>query len=328
MSLLSGKYGRRPPDPTRPRLHLSDYLTGVIPAHPPYADWLASRPGWQMLGNDEEGDCVPVTWANTRRLVTSYLATGYYPTLAQVIEVYRTQNPGFDPAGTASTNGPGSPDDAGMDIQTLLTWLTAHPGPDGAQAVGFAAVNAADTAEVQAAIAIFGSVWTGINVTQANETQFADGQPWDYDGSAVLGGHSVITGGYGHTLADIGPLGGDEKFITWAAETSFTDRFWGNAVEECWAVIWPEHLGRKEFQAGVDLAGFAVDWTAITGRPFPVPIPSPVPVPVPRDVPTMADRIMWATAGPFADAAQTVPHLVTLQTALDTWSLAKGLGGI
>ena len=79
----------------------------------------------------------------------------------------------------------------------------------------------------------------------------------------------------------------------------------------------------------MDLAGFAVDWTAITGRPFPVPIPAPVPAPViPRDVATMADRIMWATAGPFADAAQTVPHLVILQAALDTWSLAKGLSGI
>jgi hypothetical protein len=95
-------------------------------------------------------------------------------------------------------------------------------------------------------------------------------------------------------------------------------------------VIWPEHLGRKEFQAGVDLAGFAVDWTAITGRPFPVPIPAPVPVPVPvpHDVATAADKTLWATAGLFANAAQTVPHLVTLQVALDRWSLAKGLGGI
>src|ERR1017187_299678 len=167
MSLLSGKYGRRPPDPTRPRLHLSDYLTGVIPAHPPYADWLPSRPRWPLLLQPTPGDCVAVTWANTRRLVTSYLATGYYPPLPQVIQVYRTQNPGFDPAGTAETNGPGSPDDGGMDVQTLLTWLTAHPGPDGARAVGFAAVNAADPAEVQAAIDVLGSLWTGINVTKA-----------------------------------------------------------------------------------------------------------------------------------------------------------------
>ena len=52
-------------------------------------------------------------------------------------------------------------------------------------------------------------------------------------------------------------------------ETSFTDNFWANGVEESWVVIWPEHLGSKEFLAGVDLAAFAADYTAITGQPFP-----------------------------------------------------------
>ena len=260
---MAYKYGRRPPK-RAPALKLSDYLTGAVPAHPAYVDYLATLPGWQMLGNDRYGDCVAVTWANTRRLVTSALATANYPSLAQVESVYETQNPGFPSQ------------DNGMDIQTLLEYLTANAGPDGAKAVGFAQVDHTNPDEVKAAIAIFGSVWTGIIVTAANENQFSAGQSWDYiPNSQQMGGHSVIVGGYGTVPAEGGPLTGDQKFITWAQETSFTDSFWANQVEECWAVIWPEHLGSREFTAGMNLQQFAADYTAITGNPFPAPVPAP-----------------------------------------------------
>jgi hypothetical protein len=270
---VPARYGRRSPK-RAPALQLSRLLTGTIPAHPAAEDYLAALGGgWQMLGNDQAGDCVAVTWANVRRLVTSTLtATPVYPDQAQVWAIYETQNPGFDPAGSASANGPGSADDNGMDIQTLLEDLVANGGPDGVKAVSFASVNIADPDEVKAAIAIFGSVWTGINVSAANQDEFSAGQPWDWDASSPIeGGHSIITGGYGTPGA--GPLGGDERFITWGAETSFTNKFWARSVEEAWVVIWPEHLGSEEFLAGVDLAALAADYHAITGTALPVAAP-------------------------------------------------------
>lgn len=273
-----GRYGRRPPKRT-PALRLGPLLTGTVPAHPAAADYLAALGGgWQMLGNDAAGDCVAVTWANIRRLVTTALTgTGYYPSQDEVWAVYRTQNPDFDPSGTAETNGPGSPADQGMDVQTLLEDLVAAGGPDGVKAVAFAAVNPDDPDEVKAAIAIFGYVWTGVTVSQANQQEFGAGQPWDFDpASPVDGGHSVITGGYGTPGPDA--PGGDERFITWATETSFTDAFWANSVDEAWVVIWPEHLGTREFLAGIDHAALAADYHAITGRPLPVP-PAPSPAP-------------------------------------------------
>ena len=265
---VPGLYGRKPPK-RAPALSLSRYLTGAVPAHPAFADYLSRLTGWQMLGNDQYGDCVPVTAANTRRLVTAVLSTEYYWTLAQVIAFYKTQNPGFPQQ------------DDGMDIQTALEYLVKTGGPDGVKAVGFAKVDYTNPAEVQAAIAIFGSVWTGINVQAAQQDQFSAGQPWDWvPGSAIEGGHSIVVGGYGEPRP--GALAGDEDMITWAEETSFTDNFWSAGTEECWVVIWPEHLGSKEFLAGVNLAAFAADYTEITGDPFPAVIPpSPVPVPVP-----------------------------------------------
>jgi len=279
MPRTPGKYGRRPPK-NAPAIRLADVLTGTVPPHPAAADYLATLPGWQMLGNDEAGDCVAVTWANTRRLVTAALAAEHYPTQAQVWSVYRTQNPDFNPDGTPDDNGPGSEADQGMDIQTLLEYLAKHGGPDGVKAVAFAKVDHTNPDEVKAAIAILGSVWTAVNVTAANETEFGQGKPWNYvSGSPNQGGHSIITGGYGPK--GTGPLGGDERFITWAEETSFTDTFWAHQVEEAWAVIWPEHLGTREFETGVSVAALAQAYQQITGRTLPIPAPPPAPVAFP-----------------------------------------------
>jgi hypothetical protein len=268
MTQVVGKYGRREPK-RAPALRLGPLLTGVVPEHPASADWLAALDGgWQMLGNDEYGDCVPVTWANIRRLVTATLnPPGYYPSLDDVIALYKTQNPGFPEQ------------DDGCDIQTLLEYLAATGGPDGVKALAFASVDPANADEVKAAIAIFGFLWTGITVSEANQQEFAAGRPWDWDASSpVDGGHSVVTGGYGAPGA--GDLGGDERFVTWAAETSFTDAFWANSTDEAWVVIWPEMLGDREFLNGVDQAQLGADYKALTGRSFPVP-PAPAPKPVP-----------------------------------------------
>jgi hypothetical protein len=271
------KYGRRPPT-NAPALMLGPLLTGVVPAHPVMADNLTPLLEWQMLGNDTYGDCVAVTWANVRRLMTAHAGAERYPTLGEVIAFYKTQNPGFPS------------DDNGMVIQTALEYLVAKGGPDGVKAVCFAKVDHTKPDEVKAAIAIFGYVWTGIDVLEANMAEFNAGQPWDdVVGSRVDGGHSVITGGYGNAGSSGGALGGDEKFITWAQETSFTDAFWEHDVEEAWVVVWPEHLTSPAFIDGVDLAKLASDYQALTGRRFPVEPTPPVPVPTPVPAPPVGD---------------------------------------
>ncbi len=224
-----------------------------------------------------------------------------------------------------ATQNPGGADN-GMVIQDLLGWLTKNAAPDGVTALGFAKVDHTNPDEVKAAIAVFGSVWTGIAVLQANENEFDANQPWDYvSGSPDVGGHSIIVGGYGPPSG--GPLGGDERFITWAQETSFTDAFWQREVDECWAVIWPEHMGSKEFLAGVDLATFAADYTAITGKPFPAPIPAP-PVPVPPAPPVPVPPVPPAPPPvPVPDVA--TPADVALAHALGQWPYKRhsSLGG-
>ena len=224
-----------------------------------------------------------------------------------------------------------------MDIQTVLEYLVSHGGPDGVKAVAFAKVNPADTDEVKAAIAIFGYVWTGLQVLDINQADFSSGRPWDYSPAAqVDGGHSVVTGGYG--TPGTGALGGDERFETWAQETSFTDSFWAHEVEECWVVIWPEHLETRAFLNGINLTALAADYQSLTGRPFPVqpspaPTPAPVPVPVPVPVPPApaADPDVAYGFDPELIAWAARPHAMAgnryAAERYNSWRAARGYVG-
>lgn len=262
----AGKHGRLTPKRAK-AIPFSRIFSGTIPAHPLYVDYLAHLGGqWQMLGNDRAGDCVSVTWANERRLVTATLTDHTaYPNQDQVWQLYRTQNPRFNPDDTSGEFGPGSSADNGMEIQTTLEYLHSTGGPDGVKLVAFASVNVKDSAEVMAAIAAFGCVWTGVFVYPNNDQEFSSELPWDWNPQGQAGGHSVLTGGYGTTLGLASPLTGDQKFITWAEETSFTDTYWANGVEEAFVCIWPEHLGSREFETSVNRQQLASVYYEITG---------------------------------------------------------------
>lgn len=252
------RYGRRPPK-NAPALRLAPLLTGVLPSPPSQVDYGTGFTAWQMLGNDVAGDCVAVTWANQRALVTTALAQKTdYPSQPEVWTLYQTQNPTFDPNGTPSTNGPGSPADGGMDIQSALEYLTNTGGPDGVKAAAFAKVDYTNENELRSAHAIFGQVWYGVNVLAVNQTEFSGGQAWDYvAGSPLDGGHSITGVGYDPS---------NYRFVTWAQETEWTEAFRAHQVEEAWVVVWPEHLGSTQFEQGINVQQLAADYQEITGQ--------------------------------------------------------------
>jgi hypothetical protein len=357
-------YGRRTPK-RAPAIRFSAVRrSGAVPTPPPAVDYFTLvNGGWLMLGNGPDdsvlpgfpgcGDCVAVEWANTRRMISTVLGPTasppvqpLYPTWPMTLQVYQTQNAGFDPAGDPSVNGPGSPADGGMDIQSLLEFLVANPGfGDGGVLVGFAAVDFTNAEEVQAAVDAGGVLWTGINVQDAQMTEFNNGQAWDpVAGSPLDGGHAIATGGYGAVPAGSpSQEGGGYEFITWGEETSFTPAFLAQNVEEMWFPVWAEQLGTAEFQAGVDLAAFEAEFTAITGKPFPAPAPVPAPPPPPGPTPPPVpvppvppaptpppvpgpdadDTALWDAAGEWAhDRHEGEARRVA--RALRTWAQAKG----
>lgn len=262
-------------------------------------------------------NCVAVTWANLRRIMTRLVGFEAYPELTQVLDLYRTQNPDFPT------------DDGGMVIQDCLDHLRKEGGPDGVHAVAFAKVDHTNPDEVKAAIAIFGAVWVGVNVQQANMDQFDRMQPWDYvDGSPDDGGHSVLVGGY-----DGDGQGGDERFITWATETAFTDGYWGRQVEEAWVVVWPEHLGTAQFLQGVDQTALAEAFQSLTGQALPGNGDGPVtpPAPEPPSPGPAVDDADRALAGAVTDWVQNHRHsgeAADVSQALRLWLRSKALAAV
>lgn len=334
---MVGKLGRRPPK-NAPALRLSSILTGVVPMHPVAADHLSRVADWNMLGNDQYGVCGPVSVANSRALTTLYLGgTEHYPNLNDVFDLYRRSgNPNFDPATDA--------DDNGVDMQTMLESV-ASGGMAGTKCVAFAKVDVTDLDEVRAAIAIFGYLLLGVDLRAVQQAQTDQGL-WNYvSGSPDWGGHAVLAGSY--TSATTGR---DLSVITWAQNVGLSDSFWTHQVEEAWVLIWPEHLGTTQFQAGIDLTALASAYTALTGRalpipapappaptpepdpvptppaptPDPVPVPPPAPVPVDPNAPTPADVSFWHDIHRWAYGHHVWSNAHAARRVLQ-WAREKGL---
>lgn len=304
--------GRRAPK-NAPALRLAHVLTGAVPVHPVSVDHFSEVVDWGLYSNDRYGVCGPTSVANQRKLITRYL-TGVEssPSQDDVFDLYRRSgNPQFDPATGA--------DDNGVDMQSMCEALVSG-GIGGVKALGFAKVDVSNLDEVRAAIAIFGSLLLGVNLETAQQVQTGRGL-WDYAPSSEWGGHAVLAGRY--TSAK---TGGDLAVITWADVVGLTDLFEQHQVEEAWVVVWPEHLGTAEFQAGVDVAALASDYLALTGRPFPAVVPPPAPGPQPAPSPVdAADLALAPLLRRFVNEHHVSHELRQLAGVAKAWLLDKGL---
>jgi len=238
-------------------------------------DNLATLSNWQYLGNNRFGTCVAAAWANQRRLVSSRLGNKeVYPTEAQAIALYKAQNPGFDPSAPKGADGK-YPFDNGMSIQKLLDHMSANGGTDDdrVKPVFYARIGPKDLQAVRQAIEIFGSVWISFDVLKKSNdggktwerTGYKRDEKYFYDvpGAPVLAGHSVIVGGH---------VPGKMKCANWADLWHIDESYWtGGRVNDVWAVVWPEHIGTRNFMLGVDLEQLYIEYKRLTksNPPFP-----------------------------------------------------------
>ena len=252
------KLGRREPS-NAPALLFKTILK-AIPAHPVASNYLTPFDTWKVLGNFEYGDCVSVSWSNMRRLMTATLTDHeVYPTLEQVLELYKTQNPNFPD------------DDMGMDIQVMLNHIRKNGDPLGTKPLAFSKLDVHNLQEIKAALYIFGGLILGVAIQQGGMNDFGEGRPMDWHaGEDIIGLHAVLTGGYMGNCFD------DVRFITWGRESAMTAAFWqelvANRYGEAWVVIWPENLGTRQFIEGIDLPTLASAFKDLTDEELPIPI--------------------------------------------------------
>jgi len=320
------KLGRRPDDYSKPKLDLTHLAaTGDFSMVPARADYLSSFNGWwKMLGNGPDdrvapgftgaGDCNAVRYFNTRLMLTgSYPGTPDKTLYDMLWELYKTQNPDFDPLGDPNVNGPGSNADGGMATDELLDYLHKNGGPDGGRVVAYGTIDPTNIQAVERAIALFGFVWVDILVQAGNMEEFNQGKSWTNTGETPEGGHAVLGGGYDPR----------RKFETWTQEATFSDSFWTGRVggdplvSRVYVVIFEEHA-TKQFINSVSGQTLAEDYTALTGKSIVWP---GQPTPSPSGDP---DSVLAAAAKEFLQHHHTGAPLA-MAKSLRAWLTAKNL---
>jgi hypothetical protein len=247
------KTGKKPPLPGRAAIPFNIGLVEV-PDHP-LLDADASGYVYPMDGNDRWGVCVVAMWDHARYVITQQLTgQGKRYTLDEVVQLYRTQNPNFDPHNYREQ------DDQGMYVQLFLEYLVRT-----GEILGFAKVDHTNLDELQAATYLGLAIGTGSLLTKSQSWQ----NVWDYvPNDPTWGGHAV-------SLVDYSP--GHVRAPSWAQLHDVTDAFLDHQMDEAWFIITREHVNHPSFRSGYDLVEFAKAYERITGRTFPVDVNPPTP---------------------------------------------------
>jgi hypothetical protein len=288
------KLGRTRPIAIGPHFKLRNYARlGVLPAPPTVCDY--STPAASCLANvfdnDSLGCCVISGAYHIVGVETGNAGTLFTATDAQIIADYSAIG-GYVP-GDPSTDG-------GCDEVTAQNFWMANGFADGTKLLGWLAVDATNTLEVQQACYLFENLYFGIELPDAWITPFpsANGFVWDAGPPNPNNGHCIMGLGYsdaGVLIDSWGMIG----TITWAALAALCVPAAGGSLS-VW--ITPDQLAKGQTKApnGFAWDDLIADFGAMGGTlpsPGPAPIPVPPGPPTPGTAPTLADAQAWAAAG-------------------------------
>lgn len=207
---------------------LSRYFTKQLAPPPPARDWTKGITEWQMLMNDQLGDC---TCAGIGHAVQVWSANGSAEatvTDAEVLGIYESWC-GYDPSDPST-------DEGGIELNVLKDFKAQ--GFAGHKLQAFASVLPATIAHVKQAINLFGGLYIGLEVPQfIMPADGSDTPPvWDVTPAAdntIIGGHCVYVTGYDATTF---------TFISWGTLWKMTTPFWTKFVDESYALISPDFI--------------------------------------------------------------------------------------
>ena len=271
------KLGRKPNDPSKPRVRLAAHLTGAAP--PPSAHW-TDVPSWGMLANDEWGDCTCAGDGHLAELLTFYGQGTETPVSdTQALAAYSAIS-GFNPhAGPPGSN----PTDRGATVQAALGYLRTT-GIAGVKLAAFAEIQPGNMTAIKTACAELGGLSAGVNLPANAQQQFEAGQPWtaEADDGGIEGGHCIILAGYDPDYL---------YFVTWGKVQRATYGWWEKYGEEIWACVSTDWISAKGADPeGVNLASLGAEFAELTGEPSPFG-PAPAPVPVASFLAELADEV-------------------------------------
>jgi hypothetical protein len=193
---------------------------------------------FEMLGNDQYGDCAEAGAMHLIQAQTSATGNPLKGTLQQTLDLY-TAVTGFNPSNPAT--------DQGTDLLTLLqywkstgiTVTDAQGKPFVHKILGWASLDLTSIAQIRYANYIFGGTYLGINCPQ----------------SPSIGGHCIPGMGQGAAGGHV---------VSWGMCIPFTWSFMLNYLEEGYVVLseqWLNSAGKSP--SGLDLNGLTAAMSAL-----------------------------------------------------------------
>jgi hypothetical protein len=264
-------------------LRLADYLEPGIPTPPSSVDNSQRVGAWQVLGNDQYGDCVMAAHAHNLMLWAAMAGVQFSVTAQEVVQEYMVLTHGYD---------------SGLVVLDTLNFLRKNFWK-GKEILGFASVDPRNQTYMQHAISMFGSLYRGVLLPQTAQSQV--GGTWDVvnapgNAPGSWGGHAIIDVGYDPTYT---------KTITWGLIQRATYRFWNAYCDEAYVIIPTEKI------PGFDQDAFIRDLQSIGQYVGPAPSPAP-PSPVPPTPP--APPSPPQPPAPVADYVTTASVVLTYKS--------------
>lgn len=251
------RLGKHPATDDDRDLKLAAYLGARLPKVPTTFghEYTVASNAWQMLGNDEFGDCAFAGPAHETMLWNKVAGRTVTFTTAGVLSDYSAVT-GFDPnAGPPGQN----PTDRGSNVRDVANYRR-HTGIVDAvghrhKIGGYVALEPGDLVHVEIGAYVFDAVGIGIEFPASAMDQFTAGQPWDVvPGATIEGGHYVPI------------VGKDAKYlycVTWGRLQPMTPRFFGRFCDEAFAYLSSEFLSHGKSPEGFALAQLQADLAAL-----------------------------------------------------------------
>ena len=185
------KFGKLAPKEHPKTLSFESYLGAKLPKAPKKTYWSYKVKKWDMLGNDQKGDCVVAMAMHLDMNWTAHTGSMRKWTTDQAFEIYDRL----------------SPSDTGLVMTDFLDfWQTE--GMFGSKILGWVKFDHTDLARFKQVDWLFGGVAAGVQVPQSAVRQFEAGKTWTVARNSPLeGGHAIPGFNYGSKGC---------KFVTWA----------------------------------------------------------------------------------------------------------------
>ena len=231
---MNCRTGRNPAVRPAALRDLEVYSSGPLPTPPPSV--VVPKAAYPIDGNAKYGCC---TLDGVGHLKEAWHAkynlpyTG--PTEAEVVKEY-----------FAETGGP----DTGLnEADVLKKWCGT--GLFGSKLIAYAPVDPKNLLGIHQSVAFYDGAYLGIKCPQSAQRNFANGEPWKYEGEETEDGHCVVAIGYNDR--------GELEVATWGGIATLTPGFCAHYLDEAWCLISGILQQRKGDSLGIDITSLRAD---------------------------------------------------------------------